>query len=136
MNYAQQLFSQEELQLLGNMFVDQAMLTDKIEIGLELDSRKQNVAKSQTLLEEEKQLTPVGGINLDPALLNMQIKRDGKGVPLPVNQQPMLKMEIEGFVPVIINVTPVNLPMLLGVAEQEQKPTDVSRQIKQGHFPT
>ena len=59
---------------------------------------------------------PVGGIDLNPKLLDMQIKRDGQGVPLPVGQQPITTMQIEGFLPIIINVTPVNLPLLLGAA--------------------
>lgn len=59
---------------------------------------------------------PVGGINLNPTLLNLQIKRDGKGRPLPVQQQPIFEMKIEGFMPIIINITPANnMPLLLGV---------------------
>jgi len=68
----------------------------------------------------EQASSPVGGINLNPALMDLQIKRDGKGVPLPFNLQPLEIMDIEGFIPVIINVTPViNLPMLLGWADTE-----------------
>lgn len=60
----------------------------------------------------------VGGINLDPALLDLQIKRDANFVPLPLPQQPIHSMNIEGFIPVIIHITPVtNLPMLLGLAD-------------------
>ena len=61
----------------------------------------------------------LGGINLNPALLDLQIKRDGKGIPLPINQQPIWNMKIEGFIPVIINVTPVSLPLLLGENQHE-----------------
>ncbi|HBR15296.1 MAG TPA: hypothetical protein DD723_07120 [Candidatus Omnitrophica bacterium] len=57
-----------------------------------------------------------GGINLDPAMLDMQILRDKNGVPLPVFQQPIATMQIEGILPVIIKVTPItNLPMYLGL---------------------
>ena len=57
-----------------------------------------------------------GGIDFNPALLNLQIKRDRAGVPLPAVQQPIGNMNIDGFIPVIINVTPMlNLPFLLGV---------------------
>lgn len=59
-----------------------------------------------------------GGIDLNPALLDLQIKRDGNGIPLPMNQQPVTNMKIDGFLPVIINVTPVmSLPLLLGAHE-------------------
>ena len=48
----------------------------------------------------------------------LQIKRDGNGVPLPLPMQPIRDMRIDGFLPVIINVTPItNLPMLLGLAD-------------------
>jgi hypothetical protein len=58
-----------------------------------------------------------GGINLDPAMLNMEIKRDGKGIVLPANQQPIFNMNLDGLMPVIINVTPANMAMLLGLNE-------------------
>jgi len=62
---------------------------------------------------------PLGGIDLNPALLNLQIKRDGNGIPLPLNLQPIGDMKIEGFIPMIINITPAaNVPMLLGIADQ------------------
>jgi len=60
----------------------------------------------------------LGGIDLNPALLNLQIKRDGSGVPLPLLQQPIHTMQIDGFIPIIINITPtINLPMLLGLGD-------------------
>ncbi|MCR4337134.1 MAG: 4-alpha-glucanotransferase, partial [Candidatus Omnitrophica bacterium] len=34
----------------------------------------------------------VGGINLNPVLLNLEIKRDGNGAPLPWSQQPLQKI--------------------------------------------
>ncbi len=77
---------------------------------------------------------PVGGINLDPALLDLQIKRNKYGVPLPMTQQPIENMKIEGFVPVIINVTPINLPLLMGLAantppvQQSQREERASQQ--------
>lgn len=68
-----------------------------------------------------------GGIDLNPVLLDLQIKRDGNGVPLPLPQQPIYDMRIDGFVPVIINVTPVtNLPFLLGIADQEQESNETN----------
>lgn len=73
-----------------------------------------------------------GGISLNAKLLDMQIKRDGNGVPLPLPQQPIQTMRIEGFIPVIINITPTtNLPFLLGVAPQ-QDPSDTSQNSDTG----
>ncbi|HPN87920.1 MAG TPA: hypothetical protein PLH56_01100, partial [Candidatus Omnitrophota bacterium] len=69
----------------------------------------------------------VGGIDLNPEFLDMQIKRDGKGVPLPLNLQPLETLKIEGFIPVIINITPVeNFPMLLGVNEKDTNEKKIS----------
>ena len=59
-----------------------------------------------------------GGINLNPAYMNLQIKRDKNGVALPVNMQPIDNIKIDGFAPVIINITPIyNLPLLLGIKD-------------------
>ena len=54
----------------------------------------------------------VGGIDFDPTLLNLQIKRDGKGVALPLPQQDLEHININGFYPVIINIQPVNIQTL------------------------
>jgi len=73
--------------------------------------------KGKRSLAEESSSSPVneevGGIDLNPARLNLQIKRDGNGIPLPINLQPIESMQIDGFLPVIINITPViSLPLL------------------------
>ena len=63
----------------------------------------------------EKSSEEFGGIDLNPELFELQIKRDDKGVPLPIPLQPIYQMHIEGFLPVIINVAPVkNMSVLLG----------------------
>ncbi len=59
----------------------------------------------------------VGGIDFDPTSMNLQIKRDGRGVPLPLPQQNLEQINIQGLFPVIINITPINaqtLPIFLG----------------------
>jgi hypothetical protein len=43
----------------------------------------------------------------------MNIKRDGNGVPLPIGQQNLDNIKIDGLVPVILNIQPVtSLPVL------------------------
>lgn len=69
--------------------------------------------------QPQKTNNPVGGIDFNPEFLDLQIKRDGNGVPLPMNLQPIETMHIEGFIPIIINVTPVDIPLLLGEVEPE-----------------
>jgi hypothetical protein len=78
-------------------------------------------------LDPDKAIDNVGGINLNPALMDLQIKRDGNGIPLPIDQQPILQMKIDGFSPIIIDVKPLApsaLPMLLGTSEKDAT-TDV-----------
>jgi hypothetical protein len=54
-----------------------------------------------------------GGIDLNAANLNMQIKRDGAGMPLPAAQQDLSNFKIDGLVPVVLNIEPVvSLPAL------------------------
>ena len=48
-----------------------------------------------------------GGIDLNSANLNLQIKRDGRGVPLPLARQDMAQLSnIEGLDPVILSIKP------------------------------
>ncbi len=75
----------------------------------------------------EKAKAEYGGIDFNPAHLNLQIKRDGKGVPLPVSQQDVAHIQIEGLTPIIINIRPAtfqNLPFLL--SKVEDQPADLS----------
>lgn len=55
-----------------------------------------------------------GGINFNAAMLGLQIKRDGNGVPLPIAGQQIKNISVTGFYPVILDVQPANLPALLG----------------------
>ncbi|MBF0570721.1 MAG: hypothetical protein HQL12_02495 [Candidatus Omnitrophica bacterium] len=71
-------------------------------------------------IADKASLAAKGGIDLNSANLHLQIKRDGRGVPLPLAQQDMGRlMQIQGFVPEIIEIKPaVNLPIL---SELQQK---------------
>jgi len=48
-----------------------------------------------------------------------------------LNQQPIFEMNIEGFAPIIINVTPIpNLPLMLGLIDRnDNAPTDFGYQF-------
>ena len=66
-----------------------------------------------------------GGIDLNPQLLDLQIKRDGRGVPLPLPEQPLHQMQIDGFTPIIINISPIpSLPLYLGMGESDGEERD------------
>ncbi len=72
-----------------------------------------------------------GGIDFNPKALDLNIKRDGKGIPLPVSQQPMEQfMKLDTFAPVIINVAPIqNLPLLLGLKDEDKEPKELSKAL-------
>lgn len=60
--------------------------------------------KAQQASQEKTLEKNLGGISLDPALLEMPIERDGQGVPLPLNQQNLALLRIPGLVPVITSM--------------------------------
>ncbi len=68
-----------------------------------------------------------GGIDLNAANLDLEIKRDGRGVPLPWSKQDMAQLSrIEGFVPVIIDIKPVSELPLLNELQQKLQSLSVS----------
>ena len=82
-------------------------------------------ATSSTAVTADVASAPVGGIDFDPSLLNLQIKRNSKGVPLPLPQQNIENIHIDGLIPVIINMQPAtiqNFPFLLSSEKQEKVP--------------
>ncbi|HNV23434.1 MAG TPA: response regulator [Candidatus Omnitrophota bacterium] len=57
----------------------------------------------------------VGGIDLDSGYMDLQIKRDENGVALTLPFQSLDHMKIDGFIPAIINIKPIeNIHLLLG----------------------
>ena len=65
--------------------------------------------------------SPTGGIDFEGVYQDLQIKTDGKGLPLSIEMQDLEHIQIDGLVPVIINITPMpNLPMLLGFDLREK----------------
>ena len=79
---------------------------------------------------------PVGGIDLDPAMMDLQIKRDANGVPLPIFEQPLEDINIQGFIPVIINIQPIpSVPLLLGIADFPEDTAPASDFSDTGEIP-
>jgi phosphomannomutase len=71
---------------------------------------------------------PPGGIDLTAVRDELQIRRDSRWVPLPLSRQPIETMRIDGFLPVIINITPP-MPMpdarlILGLVDAPVGPSD------------
>ena len=54
-------------------------------------------------------MSATGGIDLNSANLNLRIKRDGNGMPLPIAQQDLAQLSnIQGLDPVILSITPAS----------------------------
>ncbi|MCA9393798.1 MAG: methyltransferase domain-containing protein [Candidatus Omnitrophica bacterium] len=71
---------------------------------------------------------PVGGIDLTPNNLNIDVRRDPNGVPVPLTPQQIQDVNINGLYPVIINTVPVtSVPLLLGIADRPDASTDLSQ---------
>ncbi len=82
-----------------------------------LDSDGNGIWRANQAMSADKK----GGIDLNAANLNFQIKRNGRGVPLPLPQQDMKMLQgIEGFIPTILEIKPVTtLPMFSSLKESE-----------------
>ncbi len=69
-----------------------------------------------------------GGIDLNPN--NMEMTESGTTIEMeiPAVLKPLQNTEVDGFVPVIINITPINIvPFLLGEAEDQRPETPANR---------
>ncbi len=67
----------------------------------------------------DNQIRKVGGIDLSAERMDLKIKRDGNGVVLPVSDQDMENLKIDGLAPVILDVqpaTPASVPFLMNLA--------------------
>ncbi len=76
-------------------------------------------------------LKKVGGIDLNTANLDTQIQKQGKGVQIlpqvPFDIKNFENTPINGFIPVIIDITPAaNLPFQLGIDSPQASPKQVS----------
>jgi len=82
--------------------------------------------------------SPIGGIDLNPNEINMQLRKEGKGVVMPVflPEQVYQLQNTIGFLPVIINIAPVlSLPLLLGLSDEPgEENQDISYNISQDFF--
>ena len=113
-----------------------------------LDSTQANIRNAQyeqrrlaelERLKKERESDPavlisakdVGGIDLDPAMLNMTIKRDGNGVVLPISEQPPEVLDIKALYPVITDMVPiVNVPLQLGLVDEAPNDADQNTNTK------
>ena len=84
-----------------------------LNLSIPLGKKSREAAGKKQTKDHSMLVTP-GGIDLNSSNLNLKIKQDGKGMPLPLQFQDLSKLQyIEGFEPMIINITPLgSLPLL------------------------
>ncbi len=102
--------------------IDAAILTTKEE-----PIRRPPILQESTKKDEAMITKNVGGIDLTMEKLNLQIKRDTQGIPLPMNLQPLESIKIDGFVPIIINITPVNNIPFISILEEIPEGPETSK---------
>ncbi len=141
-NYPNYVVLGEELEYLGEDFlwniVDGVKLFINSSEGMEIEEYKDSSYFKKGFFRFKKgdiamlsegvdvfqggdaQIDALGGINLDAAMLDLQVRRDGRGVPLPFDMQPAdLSMRVKGFVPILRGVTFVPVVQLLGLGESD-----------------
>ncbi len=94
------------------------ILADRIIVkyGIELTQNGKTVLKEAKIKAESPSVKdgamasqePLGGIDLNASQLNLQIRRDGRGVPLPICRQDLEHIRIEGLIPVINDIRPAS----------------------------
>ncbi len=99
-------------------FMNDFSIGVQFSIGIlgELDRKVKTVEDfydmAQNVGSDAAQDDNVGGIDMNSANLELQIKRDGSGVPLPLDQQDLDNIKIDGLVPVILQIVPAaNVPL-------------------------
>jgi len=82
---------------------------------------------SNSVWKVKERSSAPGGILMSSEGLDLQIKRDGNGIPLPMSQQPIESMNIQGFSFEIMGITPVPSLFLLSGLSKEDKGGDLTR---------
>jgi len=69
-----------------------------------VDAKKKDAAQKATVLDQK---FTRGGIDFAESTLEMQVKRNGKGIVLPVSQQDLDSIHINGLYPEILEIRPI-----------------------------
>lgn len=96
------------------------MLVEKILKETEAAEADKKVKKDGAMITKAPSEAKYGGIDLNARWLDLDVKRYGDEVPLPFQQQEIKSIPIEGLVPVIINISPINISHLLKMVNKNQ----------------
>ena len=94
------------------------LILDHQEKVADMQAREKDDSADDAMMAKD----PVGGIDFNPAVMHTEVERDGRGLslPLPLPEDLLQYKNADGFIPIIINVAPINVPLLLGLADQDQ----------------
>jgi len=85
-----------------------------------LDSLMSEEASSdQAMASEKEQNKNVGGIDLNPAMLDIESQGGGIDYNVPFDPGELESIHFDGFTPVILQIVPTNLPMFIGSSGAE-----------------
>ena len=87
--------------------------------------RENRSSSASSPLEQDPQAP--GGIDLDPNRFDFQIKTEGDRPSINFEMNDLLNENFQGLSPVIINITPVPLPMFLSGLEETTQEVSLSR---------
>jgi len=128
-----------------NRALEQDIKLTIIDITLPVDKEKRfenmDILLSEIMAEAGQSSSPVerddiGGIDMNPNNLNLQTQGGRFDLKLPLNSIDLQNIRIDGFTPVIINVTPLtNLPLLLGLVDDEDTEDTENVHITPGRDP-
>ncbi|MCB9757730.1 MAG: hypothetical protein H6753_04810 [Candidatus Omnitrophica bacterium] len=111
--------------------IDESFAT-KIAFVKDMGEFKEIVFKDGNLTPEQRSafenlnaqdIKNVGGIDLSAERMDLKIKRDGNGVVLPIADQDLQNLRIDGLTPVLLNVapaTPASVPFLMNLGNAAQ----------------
>ncbi|MGE0268256.1 MAG: PfkB family carbohydrate kinase [Candidatus Omnitrophota bacterium] len=71
----------------------------------------------------------VGGIDLNPNNFEIETRGDNQNIHIQFDLEKLQELNIQGFVPVIINITPIlNIPLLLGISDDQEREQEQTAQ--------
>ncbi|MEW5895510.1 MAG: hypothetical protein AB1650_07125 [Candidatus Omnitrophota bacterium] len=131
-----------------NISISRSLLEDNLEEGIrillnyinqqnsfnweeeKIDRMTKEIAADGAMIGKDNKVN--GGIDFNPDMSELTIQKDGQGFQMPVMSADDVQryMDVKGFMPVIINVAPVqSLPLILGYADEDAKDNEQAKQI-------
>ncbi|VAX37761.1 hypothetical protein MNBD_UNCLBAC01-1480 [hydrothermal vent metagenome] len=83
------------------------------DIEEEKDKKEEGLQNSNKTSSSPATDPTIGGIDVNPDHFDFEIRNVGSGVSFPISTEALQNMNIQGFIPVILDITPAAMPMFL-----------------------